>query len=70
VLRNPKDQLVSMYNFLRSFPSAKMEPFKSMLLSGWDKFFEHIVAGKSISIQCSAFIFSLLLALIQIKKQS
>ena len=47
MLRNPKDQLVSMYNFTRQFPAANTnEPFKSLLFSGWDKYFEHVVSGK------------------------
>ena len=46
VLRNPKDQLVSMYNFMKNIPIGQIEPLKSMLFSGWDKFFDHMVAGK------------------------
>ena len=46
VLRNPKDQLVSMYNFFKNLPVREVEPFKSMLCWGWDKFFDHTVAGK------------------------
>ena len=49
VMRNPKDQLVSMYNFVRNIPVGQIEPLKSMLFSGWDKFFDHMIAGKLLN---------------------
>ncbi|XP_076821596.1 amine sulfotransferase-like [Clavelina lepadiformis] len=45
VYRNPKDQIVSWLKFASKLPVVNEEPMKSMLNSGWDKYFEHVVAG-------------------------
>jgi len=44
VLRNPKDMLVSMFNFLRKLPPFQHEPLKS-LLSDWKTFYGHYMNG-------------------------
>lgn len=46
VLRNPKDTLVSMFNFLKKLPPFQMEPMKSMVNSGFTVFFNHYMNGE------------------------
>ena len=46
ILRNPKDQIVSWMKFSQKLPLNHVEPWKTMLNSGWDKYFEHVVKGK------------------------
>ena len=46
MLRNPKDQMVSWYNYAHKLASGRAEPWKTMLGSGWEKYFEHVVAGE------------------------
>ena len=45
IYRNPKDEMVSWFKFLQGLPSANVEPYKSMLEGGWNKYFEHTIAG-------------------------
>jgi len=45
VLRNPKDTLVSMYNFVKKLPPFQMEPLKSMVDNGFTVFFNHYMNG-------------------------
>jgi len=45
VLRNPKDQIVSWQNFAGKLPHGQKEPWKSWLFSGWDNYFEQVIAG-------------------------
>jgi len=45
VLRNPKDTLVSMYNFFKKLPPFQQEPLKSLLFNGWDNFYKHYMRG-------------------------
>ena len=49
-MRNPKDQMVSWYKFFPNRPQGQNESWKIMLHSGWDKFFEHVIAGISSTI--------------------
>jgi len=40
VLRNPKDVLVSMFNFCKKLPSFSVEPMKSLVSNGFQSFYE------------------------------
>lgn len=40
IMRNPKDTLVSMYNFLQKLPPFQHEPMRSMVKSGWSHFYD------------------------------
>ena len=53
IYRNPKDEIVSWYKFCQSLPIKEIEPFKSMITNGWNKFFEHVVAGIDVSFSIS-----------------
>ena len=45
ILRNPKDQMVSWLKFLEKIPLGQVEPWKTMISSGWNTYFEHVVKG-------------------------
>jgi len=45
VLRNPKDTLVSMFNFLKKLPPFKQEPMISMVNQGFSVFYDHYMNG-------------------------
>jgi len=45
VLRNPKDTLVSMYNFLKKLPPFQAEPLKGMVHNGWSNFYTSYMNG-------------------------
>ena len=49
-MRNPKDQMVSWYKFFPNRPQGQDGSWKTMLHSGWDKYFEHVIAGIFSSI--------------------
>lgn len=46
IIRNPKDTLVSMYNFLQKLPPFQQEPMKSMVKSGWTHFYDLYMKGE------------------------
>ena len=37
--------MVSLYNFVPKMPQGKKDSWKNMIGSGWDKYFEHVIAG-------------------------
>jgi len=45
VVRNPKDTLVSMFNFLKKLPPFQQEPMKAMVSNGFAHFYQHYMKG-------------------------
>ena len=53
MLRNPKDQIVSFYNFARKILSKEVDnPMKKLVEGGWDTFFKHALDGKLPVVVC------------------
>jgi len=46
VLRNPKDTLVSMFNFFKKLPPFQFEPMKSLISNGFNHFYQEYMDGK------------------------
>jgi len=46
VLRNPKDMLVSMFNFFKKLPPFQFEPMKSLISNGFKHFYDEYMDGK------------------------
>jgi len=40
--------MVSWFNYAHKIGAGKTESWKTMLGSGWEKYFEHIVAGNRL----------------------
>nr|XP_039273474.1 cytosolic sulfotransferase 3-like [Styela clava] len=46
VLRNPKDQAVSWFNFIPKLPNLQIEPLDKLFGSDWATFLDSFIAGK------------------------
>jgi len=46
VVRNPKDTLVSMFNFLKKLPPFQKEPMSALVSNGFSVFYQHYMNGE------------------------